>query len=154
MVRTMLVGMLLLVTGWAGDGTWAQDRAGHLAYSKVVDSRNYCIQQLHGDFFSRTELIFGLSRPNAPDITEQAFQQFIDTVVTPRFPEGLTVLSGTGQFMGSTGQLIKEGSKLLIVFYPMSKQRNAAIERIRAAYKNAFQQKSVLRVDQLSCVSF
>jgi Protein of unknown function (DUF3574) len=75
-------------------------------------------------------------------------------VVTPRFPDGLTLLSGAGQFRGSSGAVVKEPSKLLILFYPWNNARNRSIERIRTLYKQTFQQEAVLRVDDESCVSF
>jgi Protein of unknown function (DUF3574) len=107
-----------------------------------------------GELFSRTELFFGLSRSNGPDVTEEEFQHFVDTEVTPRFPDGLTLLTGTGQFKDSTGTIIQEGSKLLILLYPFNQKSNRAVEQIREAYKDTFQQESVLRVDEQSCVSF
>lgn len=102
----------------------------------------------------RTELFFGLSRSNGPDVTEEEFQHFVDTEVTPRFPDGLTLLTGRGQFKGSTGTIIQEGSKVLILLYPFNQKSNRAVEQIREAYKDTFQQESVLRVDGQSCVSF
>jgi len=152
-VRNMIAGILLLM-GLGIDNVRALDRSDQRAYTKVFDERRFCEQRLHGEYFSRTELVFGLSRVNAPDITEQEFQHFIDTAVTPSFPEGLTLLSGTGQFRNTAGRVIKEGSRVLILFYPAGRKSNDAIEQIRASYKNAFQQKSVLRADELSCVSF
>jgi hypothetical protein len=71
----------------------------------------------------------------------------------PRFPEGLTLLADNGQFQDSTGNIIQEGSKLLILLYPFSKDRSALVDEVRAEYKSAFQQESVLRVDEHSCVS-
>ena len=87
-------------------------------------------------------------------MTEEEFQHFVDTEVTPRFPDGLTLLTGTGQFKDSTGTIIQEGSKLLILLYPFNQKSNRAVEQIREAYKDTFQQESVLRVDEQSCVSF
>jgi hypothetical protein len=87
-------------------------------------------------------------------VTEEEFQHFVDTEVTPRFPDGLTLLTGTGQFKDSTGTIIQEGSKLLILLYPFNQKSNRAVEQIREAYKDTFQQESVLRVDEQSCVSF
>lgn len=116
--------------------------------------RRFCEQTLHGEIFARTELYFGLSRADGPNVTEAEFQQFVDTVVTPRFPDGLTLLSGKGQFRGESGVVLKEPSKVLILFYIWDPTRQRAIERIRALYKAAFQQEAVLRVDDASCVSF
>jgi Protein of unknown function (DUF3574) len=116
--------------------------------------RRICEHVIEGEIFARTELLFGLSRAGGPDITEAEFRGFIDTQVTPRFPEGLTLLTGNGQFQDSAGNTIQEGSKLLILLYPFSQQRSALVDEVRGEYKSAFQQESVLRIDEHSCVSF
>lgn len=104
--------------------------------------------------FARTELFFGLSRPGG-EVTEQDFKGFVDVYVTPRFPDGLTLLSGVGQFRDASGTTIVEGSKLLILLYPRrDRDADRKIEQIRTDYKRAFQQQSVLRSDDASCVSF
>jgi Protein of unknown function (DUF3574) len=119
----------------------------------AVSERAFCKHVLHGELFARTELFFGLSRPGGV-VTEGEFQAFVDNRITPRFPDGLTLLSGKGQFRDSTNVIIQEGTKLLILLYPFSKARSADVEQIRTDYKEAFQQQSVLRVDEQSCVSF
>jgi hypothetical protein len=126
------------------------DRRPYVAWSE----RRICEQVIKGEIFARTELLFGLSRANAPDVTEEEFQRFIDQQVTPRFPEGLTLLAGNGQFQDSTGNIIQERAKVLILLYPFSKERSALVDEVRAQYKSAFQQESVLRTDEHSCVSF
>ena len=45
-------------------------------------------------------------------------------------------------------------SKLLILLYPFSKSLSTLVDEVREEYKSAFQQQSVLRVDEHSCVSF
>lgn len=126
------------------------DASGVAAISK----RASCRPQLRGKLFTRTELYFGLSKEATDVVTEEEFQRFIDTQITPRFPDGLTLLSGTGQFRNSSGTIVREGSKLLILLHRPSKRSDRAIEEIREAYKRAFRQESVLRVDEPSCVSF
>ncbi|MBW4420160.1 MAG: DUF3574 domain-containing protein [Myxacorys californica WJT36-NPBG1] len=72
------------------------------------------------------------------------------------------MLIGTGQFQTSTGTVTKERAKLLILLYLSGNDpvelgganRNRAVEQIRKAYKNAFKQESVLRVDEPLCASF
>ena len=112
-------------------------------------------QRLPEDLWHRTELYFGSSKPDGTVVSEEQFQRFIDQEVTPRFPDGLTLLTGYGQFRNSAGVIIKERSAELILLYPLS-QRDASrkIEEIRENYKRAFQQESVLRVDSLATVSF
>ena len=70
-------------------------------------------------------------------------------MITPRFPDGLTVLTGYGQFLDSRGVIIQETSKLVILLYPEEERKDKGnrIEKIRECYKERFQQESVLRVD-------
>ncbi len=121
--------------------------------SETWSKPEFCKQQFHEKVYFRTELYFGLSKPNGW-VTEEEFQNFVKTEVTPRFPNGLTLLNAKGQFEDSTGRLIIEDAKLLILFYSFSPENNSRIERIREKYKKIFQQESVMRVDGLSCVSF
>lgn len=109
----------------------------------------------NAELFARTELFFGRSKPDGSMVTDEQFRLFVDEVITPRFPAGLTVLSGTGQFRGSSGSVMREDSVLLILLYRSNDDpANGRIEEIREAYRSAFQQDSVLRVDSPSCVSF
>lgn len=111
--------------------------------------------QAAAEVWARTELYFGTNRINNEPVTEADFRSFVDSQVTPRFPDGLTLLSGYGQFRTSAGALIREKSHVLILFYPPQMQdANAKIQQVREAYKTAFTQESVLRVDSFSFVSF
>ncbi|HZZ47546.1 MAG TPA: DUF3574 domain-containing protein [Pseudonocardia sp.] len=107
--------------------------------------------------YARTELFFGTDRPGGP-VSEPEFQAFTDAEITPRFPDGLTMLPGTGQFRGSSGALVRERSVVLILLYPIRSEADdsAKIDQIRELYKRKFGQESVLRVDEPSprCVSF
>ena len=98
--------------------------------------------------FARTELFFGTARPDGA-VTEEEFLAFLDQEVTPRFPDGLTLLKGDGQFRGEDGLIIKEDSFLLILLYPLEGFRESSrkIDSIRRLYRTEFQQESVLRVD-------
>jgi len=106
----------------------------------------------------RTELFFGMSRPDGGSISESEWASFLDTEVTPRFPDGLTVLSAEGQWQGENNQIVEEASKLLILLYPREAipESHTEIEEIRSAYEKAFQQESVLRADddRPVCTSF
>lgn len=107
--------------------------------------------------FVRTELFFGTAKPVGV-VTDEEFKAFLDEVVTPRFPDGLTVLKGDGQFKGADGITIKEDSYVVVLLYPADghKASNRSIEFIRTEYMRQHQQESVLRVDDpfLVWVSF
>ena len=51
--------------------------------------------------FVRTELFFGTAKPEGA-VTEEEFLAFLDAQITPRFPDGLTLIKGKGQFRGET----------------------------------------------------
>ena len=105
--------------------------------------------RLKTDPFIRTELFFGSERPNKPEVSDVEFKQFLDKEITPRFPDGLTVLKGFGQFREADGKIVQESSFVLILLYPRETLRDssAKIEEIRTLYKQSFEQESVLRVD-------
>ncbi len=89
----------------------------------------------------------------AGHVDPRAWSHFLARIVTPRFPEGLTVLEGDGQWRGPRG-LRTERSRVLIIYYKPTTESEAAIEAIREAYKRHFSQTSVLRSDSVACVSF
>jgi Protein of unknown function (DUF3574) len=102
----------------------------------------------------RDELYFGLTKPGGDMISESEWQQFVNDVITPRFREGLTVLNGSGQFLNSSGILVRENSKIVILIYESSPEKNQAINEIIETYKRTFQQESVLRATSEVKVSF
>ena len=114
----------------------------------------------------RSELYFGvpletsgemLTDEEFQDFLDTEWQDFLDTEITPRFPDGLTVLTGYGQYLNSSNVITQEDSIVLIIFLPLDAvpEASASIEEIREAYKTEFEQESVLRVDaEPVCVSF
>jgi hypothetical protein len=106
------------------------------------------------EVWARTELYLGTNKLNG-EVTDAEFESFVDSEVTKRFPQGLTILTGYGQFTNSNGALIREKAHVLILLYPAQLQEaNKSIQDIRQLYKDAFGQESVLRVDSFSLVSF
>jgi Protein of unknown function (DUF3574) len=130
--------------------------------STTKNTQDICNSVLAGKLVARTELFFGLRKSNGIEVNSGEFQRFLDREVTPRFPDGFTVISGQGQFKDTRGVILQERSKLLILLYPIAatsdspqeRLRQRQIEQIRKAYVTAFQQQSVLRADNLSCAAF
>lgn len=102
----------------------------------------------------KDELYFGLSKPGGKTVSEVEWQLFLNRVITPRLPDGLTVMDVYGQYLDSYGKLTREKTKLVILIYENSQTKNQKIEEIIASYKKAFQQESVLRVTSSVKVSF
>lgn len=100
------------------------------------------------------ELFFGRNIGGAPGVSEADFRKFMDEEVTPRFPDGLTVLDGGGQWRGDENRLIREASKVVLIVLPKGRDAAARVEAVRNAYKSRFRQDSVLLITQAACVSF
>lgn len=97
---------------------------------------------------TRTELFFGLTRPNGgPEITDAEFQSFLEQHVTPRFPDGYTIVPGEGRWRSGT-TTIREPSRILIILAPRDETSAGKIQAIRDAYVKQFNQEAVLRVEQ------
>ncbi len=107
--------------------------------------------------YIETSLFFGTAHPDgSPPVTERQFRNFVDEFVTPRFPDGLTVQEGAGQYRDRHGTIERERSYELIVFYPTGQAGPSSrkIEEIRSAYEKKFDQESVARVDDRTTVDF
>jgi Protein of unknown function (DUF3574) len=108
-----------------------------------------------GQLYERTELYFGSGKPDGGEVTPEEFDTFVDKEITPAFPDGLTRLTGEGQWRGSSGEVVKERSYVIILLYPVTDHgAQGEIEEIRQDYKRFFDQESVLRADSMQRVSF
>jgi len=143
-----LVVVCIVALQVAADQTAAREQ---LATQQVPQ----CQGHLAGELLARTELFFGLSKPDGTVVTAEQFMEFLDKEITPRFPDGLTVLMGHGRFRSKHGNIIAEESVVVILLYSVEAgTKSQHIEAIREAYRRTFQQESVLRVDSLACATF
>lgn len=92
------------------------------------------------------DLFFGRNIPGGGEVSSEQFQAFINNVITPRFPAGLTVFDASGQFLSSTGNLVRERSKNVTLFVEDNLKTQISINDIATNYIQAFNQESVLRV--------
>lgn len=89
---------------------------------------------------------------DAAGVTEKDFARFVDEVITPRFPDGLTVMDGGGQWRNQEDVLIREASKVVLIVLP-KQCANRKLAQVREAYRRQFSKDTVL-VTQASCVAF
>lgn len=99
-------------------------------------------------------LYFGTSRDTRPAVTEAEWDTFLTQVLTAHFPEGLTILTGTGQWRSGSGEVVREGSHVLSLVHPGNGASEASIKAVIRSYKSRFEQESVLRVRSSACVAF
>jgi hypothetical protein len=101
------------------------------------------------------ELLFGRNIGNRLGVSEAAWARFLAREVTPRFPDGLTVLDATGQWRDTaTGKVVREPSKRVEIVLPGGDDDDAKLDAIAAAYKKKFRQQAVAVVVRAACVSF
>ena len=95
--------------------------------------------------WQRCELFFGQSIPGGGEVSPAQWQAFVDREVTPRFPQGLTVLQAHGQWRNAHGGIDREASRVLVLLVPADEARGPRIDELRDAYRQQFRQESVGR---------
>ena len=100
------------------------------------------------------QLFFGRDIGDRVGVSDADFQRFIDEELTPRFPDGLTVLDAAGQWRDANGVVGREPSKVVILALPGRAGGEDRLEAARAAYKRRFSQEAVLIVTQPACLGF
>lgn len=133
--------LILLLTGLVALSMSACD---------IIDSKK-CPEGT--DSWIEYQLYMGRGGPSGEVVDQDEWDQFLADTVTPRFPDGLTVLDGRGQWRGSDGAIQKESSKVLIILAP-DEYADDLIEEISDEYKRRFNQDAVLKTVSQTCTSF
>lgn len=102
----------------------------------------------------RDVLYFGRNRPDGDSVSDAEWRGFLDEVVTPRFPAGLTVVSAAGQWRGASGAVERERAEVLTLLHDGSAASRAAVTAVVEEYKYRFRQEAVLRERVRTCARF
>jgi Protein of unknown function (DUF3574) len=103
----------------------------------------------------RIELMFGRNVHGRPGAGNAAWTRFLAREITPRFPDGLTVIDAAGQWRNpASGRLVRERSRLVIILAAVEPPVDERVAAIVAAYKPRFHQKSVGVVVSAVCAAF
>ena len=102
------------------------------------------------------EAFFGRNSGGREVVDDAAWARFMDEVVTPAFPDGLTVLDGAGQWRNREGRIGRERSKVLVVAMPGATPAEAVarVAPVRRAYTARFAQESVMIATLDGCIGF
>ena len=106
------------------------------------------------DRWVKYQLFMGRSNQTGEVVDDAAWAMFLEDTVTPRFPDGLTVLDARGQWRDPEGEIKKERTKVLVILAPPGDDGLRLIGEISAEYKRRFSQQSVLQVVYDTCVTF
>lgn len=91
-----------------------------------------------------TYVLFGRNIPSGGEVSEQQFNAFLDSDITPAFPSGLTVYDAYGQWRNQDGTRVQQKTKILLIVGPGSKSDSEAIHRIVKSYRDKFGGAGVL----------
>jgi hypothetical protein len=101
------------------------------------------------------QLLFGRNVEDRARVSEADFNGFVVREVSPRFPEGFTVIDAAGQWRDARrGTIVHEASKIIEIVLPAGEDNRPKIDAIVEAYKLQFQQQSVGLIVAPACVRF
>jgi hypothetical protein len=102
----------------------------------------------------RDILYFGRNTPGGAELSDSAWQQYVDEVLTPRFPAGLTIWDAAGQWRGASGKVERERSKVLTLLHAADERSDRLVAEAVGEYKRRFTQEAVLRERVTTCSRF
>src|SRR5512138_3679215 len=86
------------------------------------------------------QLLFGRNVEDQLRVSETEWSDFVAREVTPRFPDGFTIVDAAGQWRDARrGSILHEGSKLIEIVLPGGGDDRIKIEAIAEAYKRRFE---------------
>ena len=89
-------------------------------------------------------IYFGQTEGDGKPIAASAWEDFVATTVTPRFPEGFTVYDARGQWRDlKTKAIDREPSKIIEIDRRDTQDLHVRIEEIRKTYLNRIHQQAV-----------
>jgi hypothetical protein len=94
----------------------------------------------------QVDLYFGQNIGKTDRVSDRQFRQFLRDEITHRFPDGLTVYDADGQYLDQSKRLIRESSKVVSLVLEDTQMNERSLNQIIAAYRQTFQQESVLVV--------
>lgn len=100
----------------------------------------------------RTAQLFLGAKPPVR-LKDADLRRFVQQEVTPRFPDGVTVVDGGGQWRGAENALMREAAKVVLIVLPAKRDSAARVEAVRVAYRTRFKQETVVVTPPASCVA-
>jgi hypothetical protein len=101
------------------------------------------------------EMMFGRKIGDRIAVTNGAWARFVDREITPRFPDGLSVVDASGQWFDPVRKrVVREPSKIVTLVLRDGEKGQGEIDAIAEAYKKRFQQQAVGVIVRPGCVSF
>jgi hypothetical protein len=100
---------------------------------------------------TKFELFLGQNIGQTGRVSDDDWRRFLADEVTPRYPDGFTVLDAAGQWRDPMGTIILERSRNLVLIVRDGPSELPKIAGIRDSYKSRFRQDAVLLVQSQIC---
>jgi hypothetical protein len=98
------------------------------------------------------QLYLGRQIAGEPTPSDAAVTKFLAEEVSPRFPDGLTVIRGGETWRGADDKLVRQSAKVVLIVLPRSEDAEQRIQLVRTAYKTRFRQDAIVRITRPACV--
>ncbi len=101
------------------------------------------------------DVYFGRDVPGRAPVSDAEWAAFARTQITPRFPDGFTVIDAHGQWLNTGTAIIgAEATKMVRIAVPASANLSARVDAITSAYRAQFKQLAVGVTSQDACGAF
>ena len=102
------------------------------------------------------ELFFGRDQDRRLNVSDTEWADFLASVVTPNFPDGLTVFDSYGQWRNPATGMIGRSPRVKVVLVATNRSPDlgARLSAVIDAYKARFHQQSVGIITRDSCAAF
>jgi uncharacterized protein DUF3574 len=97
------------------------------------------------------DLFFGGEAGNGRAVSEAEWAAFMAEEVTPRFPDGLSVIDVAGQYREPSGRMVREKTKLIVVVIFDAPAHLSRVQAVIDAYNRRHSQNSVFRTEHAVC---
>ena len=96
-------------------------------------------------------LYLGTEKDDRVVVTTEQWKAFLETVVTPAFPEGFTTWQTYGQWRDRNGRIDKEDGYVLQFIHSRDESIGDRVKKIADEYNRRFEQKAVLYTTETAC---
>ena len=113
------------------------ERDVSLHYTQEQNEDDACVGSV------KTELYFGLLKPDGTTVSEEEWQSFVDKSVSPLF-EGFTIIDASGQHKDAEGKAIIGKVKMLMVV--QEDEEDKKIDNVKKAFNRKFPKNGFFKV--------
>ena len=107
----------------------------------------------NGPKYVKTEMYFGRNMLDGTNVSNDEFHKFLNEIMTPLFPMGLTVYSTNGQMFDGK-QIVKELSFVVMVVHEPTVAYNNNVVKAIDSYKTRFKTTQVMQTQYSTDATF